>query len=85
MPLQHDTPGRDGPARRRGPGLERGDVPAIPGKTMPVLPVVERDYTAIADKLAAVGPLADKLGFTVKNVTYRLEHAGRPGWRSRTG
>ena len=31
---------------------------------------VERDYTAIADKLAAVGPLVDKLGFTVKNVTY---------------
>ena len=45
---------------------------------MPALQVVERDYTAIADKLAAVGPLADWLGFTVKNVTYRLEHAGRP-------
>ena len=35
---------------------------------------MERDYTAIADKLASIGPLADKLGFTVKNVTYRLEH-----------
>ena len=34
--------------------------PAVPGKTMPVLQVVERDYTAIADKLAAVGPLADR-------------------------
>ena len=32
--------------------------------------VVERDYTAIADKLASIGPLADSLGFTVKNVTY---------------
>ena len=40
---------------------------------MPVFQVVERDYTAIADKLADVGPLADTLGFTVKNVTYRLE------------
>ena len=38
---------------------------------MPVFQVVERDYTAIADKLATVGPLADSLGFTVKNVTYR--------------
>ena len=46
----------------------------MPGKTMPSFQIVERDYTAIADKLAAVGPLADKLGFTVKNVTYRLEH-----------
>ncbi len=42
---------------------------------MPVFSVVERDYTAIADKLAAVGPLADKLGFTVKNVTYKLAGA----------
>src|SRR5699024_1421137 len=31
----------------------------------------------IADKLAAVGPLADELGFTVKNVTYRLDGALR--------
>ena len=46
----------------------------MPGKTMPSFQIVERDYTAIADKLAAVGPLADKLSFTVKNVTYRLEH-----------
>src|SRR5262245_11734103 len=40
---------------------------------MPALQVVERDYTAIADKLAALGPLADQLGFTVKSVTYQLE------------
>ena len=40
---------------------------------MPALQLVERDYTAIADKLASIGPLADKLGFTVKNVTFRLE------------
>jgi nitrate reductase alpha subunit len=38
-----------------------------------VFQVVERDYTAIADKLAAIGPLADTLGFTVKNVTFKLE------------
>jgi nitrate reductase alpha subunit len=41
---------------------------------MPSFQIVERDYTAIAEKLAAIGPLADKLGFTVKNITYRLEH-----------
>lgn len=47
-----------------------GEAPA--GKTAPVYTVVERDYTAIADKLATVGPLADTAGFTVKNVTYRV-------------
>ncbi|MER7604393.1 nitrate reductase subunit alpha [Nocardioides sp. NPDC127503] len=57
VPLQHDTP---------------GETPPDPYATMPVFHVVERDYTAIADKLASVGPLADTLGFTVKNVTYRV-------------
>jgi nitrate reductase alpha subunit len=58
VPLQHDTP---------------GETPRDPYDTRPVFQVVERDYTTIADKLASVGPLADSLGFTVKNVTYRLE------------
>ena len=54
VPLQHDTPGQ---------------TPKDPYNTSPVVSIVERDYTAIADKLASIGPLADKLGFTVKNVT----------------
>nr|WP_300053655.1 nitrate reductase subunit alpha [uncultured Nocardioides sp.] len=55
VPLQHDTP---------------GETPLDPDHTRPVYQVVERDYTAIADKLASIGPLADSLGFTVKNVTF---------------
>ena len=57
VPLMHDTPGETPPAGPDGP-------------TTPIYTVVERDYTAIADKLATVGPLADTAGFTVKNVTY---------------
>ncbi|MCV7215274.1 nitrate reductase subunit alpha [Mycobacterium crocinum] len=56
VPLMHDTPGETPP----------------PGPTKPVYTMVERDYTAIADKLATVGPLADSAGFTVKNVTFPL-------------
>ncbi len=74
VPMQHDTPGETAQPGGVVRDWRRGDVPPIPGQTMPMLQVVERDYTAIADKLAAVGPLADRLGFTVKNVTYRLEH-----------
>jgi nitrate reductase / nitrite oxidoreductase, alpha subunit len=74
VPLQHDTPGETAQPGGVVRDWRRGDVEPIPGKTMPVLQVVERDYTAIADKLGAVGPLADRLGFTVKNVTYELEH-----------
>ncbi|CAH0215612.1 Nitrate reductase alpha subunit [Arthrobacter sp. Bi26] len=73
VPLQHDTPGQ----LAQPGGIVRDwrdmSIPAVPGQNMPIFSVVERDYTAIADKLAAVGPLADKLGFTVKNVTYKLQ------------
>lgn len=73
VPLQHDTPGET----QQPGGVVRDwheeGVAGVPGANMPVFSVVERDYTAIADRLAAVGPLADSLGFTVKNVTYRIE------------
>ncbi|MFW6883841.1 nitrate reductase subunit alpha [Nocardioides sp. CPCC 206349] len=73
VPLQHDTPGETQQAGGVVRDWKDPDVPAVPGVNTPVFQVVERDYTAIADKLASVGPLADRLGFTVKNVTYRLE------------
>jgi nitrate reductase alpha subunit len=72
VPMQHDTPGELAQPGGVVRDWRRGDVPAVPGKTMPAMQVVERDYTAIADKLSAVGPLADSLGFTIKNVTYQL-------------
>ncbi|MFX1819696.1 nitrate reductase subunit alpha [Pseudarthrobacter sp. CC4] len=73
VPLQHDTPGQLAQPGGTVRDWRKPDIPAVPGQNMPVFSVVERDYTAIADKLAAVGPLADKLGFTVKNVTYKLD------------
>ena len=74
VPLQHDTPGETAQPGGAVRDWARGDVEAVPGKTMPVFTVIERDYTAIADQLATVGPLADKLGFTIKNVTYDVSH-----------
>ncbi|AWB94180.1 nitrate reductase subunit alpha [Aeromicrobium chenweiae] len=73
VPLQHDTPGEAAQPGGRVEDWRTTGLPGVPGRTMPVFSVVERDYTAIADKLATIGPLADSLGFTVKNVTYRLE------------
>ncbi len=74
VPMQHDTPGQLAQPGGHVPDWRGTDVPAVPGRNLPVLAVVERDYTAIADKLATVGPLADKLGFTVKNITYDVSH-----------
>jgi len=75
VPMQHDTPGETSQPGGVVRDWKRGEVDPIPGKTMPGLTVVERDYTTIADKLAAVGPLADTLGLTTKHVTFELTDA----------
>ena len=46
-----------------------GECEPIPGKTMPRLVVVDRDYPAIADKMAALGPMVETVGLTTKGVT----------------
>ena len=72
------TPRRDRTAGWPGAGLAAGECPAVPGRTMPNLVVVERDYPAVAEKMASIGPLIDRLGMTTKAVTYT------PTRRSRT-
>ncbi|MER5265454.1 nitrate reductase subunit alpha [Actinosynnema sp. NPDC002837] len=68
--LTHDTV--DATAQPGGQVLDwkNGECEPIPGKTMPRLVVVERDYPAIGDKMAALGPLVEKVGLTTKGVTY---------------
>ncbi|MDO5735404.1 MAG: nitrate reductase subunit alpha [Propionibacteriaceae bacterium] len=73
--LQHDTPAQVKNPGGRAADWRGTDIEAVPGKNMPALQIVERDYTQIAAKLTAVGPLADRLGFTVKNVTYDVKEA----------
>jgi len=70
VPLQHDTPGETAQPGGRVLDWQAGECPAVPGKTMPNLVVVERDYPAVADKMASIGPLIDRLGMTTKAVTY---------------
>ncbi|YCK34479.1 nitrate reductase subunit alpha [Actinomadura sp. ATCC 39365] len=59
VPYQHDTPGETGQPGGRAPGAPE-----------PTLKVVERDYGAVAEKLAALGPLTEQLGLQVKGVTF---------------
>ena len=75
VPLLHDTPDEmalpHGSVRDwREPGVD-----IEPGVNFPKLVVVERDYGAIADKMAALGPLADSLGATTKGVNFDLTAA----------
>lgn len=72
MPLMHDTP--DEMATPGGVVADwRSDgVSPVAGVNFPKLVVVERDYTAVAEKLVALGPLADSLGASTKGVPFDL-------------
>ncbi|MEU2790022.1 nitrate reductase subunit alpha [Streptomyces sp. NPDC007100] len=69
-PIQHDTPGEM--AQPGGVALDwrKGECEPVPGRTTHQLTVVERDYTAVGEKMAALGPLVDTLGVTTKAITY---------------
>ncbi|NNH69626.1 nitrate reductase subunit alpha [Nocardia uniformis] len=69
MPLQHDTADAMAQAGGRVLDWKAGECEPIPGQTMPKLVVVERDYPAVAEKMAALGPLVETLGLTTKGVT----------------
>jgi nitrate reductase alpha subunit len=68
--LQHDTPGELAQPGGVPRDWRAGEVEAVPGRTMPGLAVVERDYGAIADKLATLGPLAERLGLPTKGIVF---------------
>ena len=72
VPLLHDT--ADEMANPHGvvADWKNGDCAPVPGKTMPKLVVVERDYPAVAAKMSALGPLMEELGATTKGVTYQV-------------
>ncbi|MEV3963083.1 nitrate reductase subunit alpha [Nocardia sp. NPDC050193] len=70
VPLLHDTPDELATPHGRVADWKTGDTEPVPGVTMPKLVVVERDYGAIAAKMNALGPLAEKLGGTTKGVTF---------------
>ncbi len=68
--LGHDTPGETAQPFGEVRDWRAGEVDPLPGRTMPGLQVVERDYTAIAEKMSTLGPLAEKAGLNTKGVTF---------------
>jgi nitrate reductase alpha subunit len=74
-PLMHDTPDETAQPGGRMRDWKRGECEPVPGVTMPRLISVERDYAAVAQKMAAVGPLIDTLGTTTKGVTWKPAQA----------
>jgi nitrate reductase alpha subunit len=70
-PLAHDTP-----AEIAQPDLKdwkTGEVEAIPGKTMPGLRVVERDYKNVYNQFICYGPLVRQNGLGAHGTAYAVQ------------
>ena len=71
-PLMHDSPQELGqPFDPRD--WKKGECDPIPGKTMPAMTVVERDYGAIYQKFTSIGPLMEKVGNGGKGIAWKTE------------
>jgi len=60
VPLLHDSPGEIAQPFGKIKDWSKGEIEPIPGKTLPKLVIVERDYTRIYDKFVSLGPLLEK-------------------------
>ncbi|MEU1882556.1 nitrate reductase subunit alpha [Streptosporangium sp. NPDC020072] len=69
-PLAHDTPDELAQPGGRVLDWKAGQCEPVPGVTMPKLVTIERDYGAVAGKMAALGPLVDTLGTACKGISW---------------
>lgn len=72
-PIMHDTP-----AEIAQPfdvkDWKTGEIEPIPGKTMPSITVVERDYPNLYKRFTSLGPLMEKIGNGGKGMSWNTEH-----------
>jgi nitrate reductase alpha subunit len=68
-PMMHDSPGELAqPLDVKD--WKKGEAPAVPGKTMPVMTLVERDYPNTYKRFTSLGPLMKKLGNGGKGIAW---------------
>ena len=72
-PIMHDAPAEI--AQPFEPkDWKKGECEPIPGKTMPAVAVVERDYPNLYKRFTALGPLMEKVGNGIKGIAWKTEH-----------
>src|SRR5690625_3953109 len=74
VPHQHDTPGELAQPHGVPPDWKTSGERPVPGRTMPDIVTVRRNYPAIAQKMASLGPLAETRGLPVKGVSFTPDH-----------
>jgi nitrate reductase / nitrite oxidoreductase, alpha subunit len=70
-PLAHDTADEIAQPLGDVKDWKAGECEPVPGRTMPKLLVVERNYAAVADKMTALGPLLEQLGSSTKGLSWK--------------
>lgn len=70
-PLMHDSPDEIAQPFGEVRDWKKGECEPVPGKTMPRFTVIERDYTAVFQKMCSLGPLVEELGIGSKGVTWK--------------
>ncbi|RAR62193.1 respiratory nitrate reductase alpha subunit apoprotein [Onishia taeanensis] len=71
LPHQHDSPGEL--AQPEVKDWKRGECEPLPGKTMPALIEVKRDYPATFERFTSVGPLLESIGNGGKGIAWKTE------------
>jgi nitrate reductase alpha subunit len=72
-PIQHDSPGEI--AQPYQPMDWANDECApVPGRTMPAVTVVERDYPNLYKRFTALGPLMETVGNAIKGIAWKTGH-----------
>ncbi|MCP4381463.1 MAG: nitrate reductase subunit alpha [Hyphomicrobiales bacterium] len=72
VPILHDTPAEIAQALDVK-DWKKGEVDPIPGKTMPQVAVVERDYPNLYKRFTALGPLMEKIGNGGKGMAWNTD------------
>ena len=70
-PLMHDSPGEINQAHVRD--WKKGETEAVPGKTMPSMTVVTRDFPNTYKMMTALGPLPSTIGLGSKGVSWKAD------------
>ena len=73
VPILHDSPGELAQPLDVKDWKE-GEIDPIPGKTMPQVTIVERDYPNLYKRFTALGPLMEKIGNGGKGIAWNTEH-----------
>lgn len=71
-PLFHDSPQEIAQPFGEIKDWKKGEVPPIPGKTMPAMTIVERDYAKHYDMFTTLGPLVTTKGYGAKGIMFNL-------------